>query len=70
MGKKCNSTKSQFPSIVELFESESNVEECNLFPKITMNIMQQRDWFKIWDQLKEGKLQFDKKMLKESYILF
>jgi hypothetical protein len=31
MGKKCNSTKSQFPSIVELFESESNVEECNLF---------------------------------------
>ncbi len=33
MGKKCNSTKSQFPSIVELFESKSNVEECNLFPK-------------------------------------
>ncbi len=31
MGKKCNNTNSQFPSIVELFESESNVEECNLF---------------------------------------
>jgi hypothetical protein len=31
LGKKCNNQESQFPSIVELSKSESNLENCNLF---------------------------------------
>jgi hypothetical protein len=40
------------------------------FSRITMNIMQQKDWFKDKDQLKEGKLQLDEKMQGNSCGLF
>jgi len=33
MGKKWDSRNSQFPSIVDLFESENDLKKCNLFPK-------------------------------------
>jgi len=32
-GKKWDSIDSQFPSIVDMSKSESDLEECNLFPK-------------------------------------
>jgi hypothetical protein len=33
LGKKCNSKKSQFPSIIKMSKSENDLEDCNLFPK-------------------------------------
>jgi hypothetical protein len=31
LGKRCNSKMSQFPSIVQLFESKSDLEDYNMF---------------------------------------
>jgi hypothetical protein len=31
MGKKCNNIESQFPSIIVLSKSKSDMEKCNLF---------------------------------------
>jgi hypothetical protein len=32
-GKRCNSKNSQFPSIIKLFKSKSDLENCNLLLK-------------------------------------
>jgi hypothetical protein len=69
LGKNLNNKESWFPYIIELSESESNLEDCNLFLEDYDAYMQQNDWFKIWDAPKDGNLQWNEKNLWELHIV-